>query len=126
MWNFCVFTVFDFCPTYRETPEPPGDGNSNFCLFCLFCGLKLLRDSLKAPALTGYVGDAQDLDELIANCQSLQRAQSTLAGSSAVQCGTNVARMEANRAIQIRAQRMQGPRGLVSVLEGGMTANECW
>ena len=25
----------NFCPSSRETPEPPGDGNSDF--FCLFC-----------------------------------------------------------------------------------------
>ena len=32
-WNFCVFTVFDLLSnTYRETPEPPGDGNSDFFL----------------------------------------------------------------------------------------------
>ena len=49
----------NFRPSYRETPEPPGDGNSNFFVFFVFCGLKLLRACLKAPALTGYVGDAQ-------------------------------------------------------------------
>ena len=47
----------------------------------------------------------------IANRQSLasvQRTQSTLATHSAVPRGTNVKRVDANRAIQIAAQRTQG------------------
>ena len=24
VWNFCVLQYLTFCPTYRETPEPPG------------------------------------------------------------------------------------------------------
>ena len=51
----------NFCPTYRETAEPPGDGNSDFLSIFVFCGLKLLRACLKAPALTGYIGDAQNI-----------------------------------------------------------------
>ena len=61
----CGISVFlqclNFCPTYRETPEPPGDGNSNYLSFFVICGLRLLRACLKAPALTGYVGDAQEM-----------------------------------------------------------------
>ena len=41
----------NFCPTSRETPEPPGMEIQSFCLF-VFCGHYLLRASLKAPALT--------------------------------------------------------------------------
>ena len=58
----CGISVFlqslNFCPTYPETPEPPGDGNSDLLSFFVFCGLKLLWACLKAPAFTGYVGDA--------------------------------------------------------------------
>ena len=39
---------------------------------------------------------------------SVQRTRSTLASHSAVPCGTNVKRMNANRAIRIAAQRTQG------------------
>ena len=39
---------------------------------------------------------------------SVQRTRSTLAGHSAVPRGTNVKRMNANRAIRIAAQRTQG------------------
>ena len=45
----------------------------------------------------------------------VQRTQSTLAGYSAVPCGTNGNRMNANRAIRITTQQTQGLRGLVSV-----------
>ena len=48
----------------------------------------------------------------IANRQSLaasvQRTRSTLASHSAILQGTDVKRMNANRAIRIAAQRMQG------------------
>ena len=55
---------------------------------------------------------------------SVQRTRSTLASHSAVARGTNVKRMNANRAIPIAAQRMQGVWGLISVFRGGdMTAN---
>ena len=58
----CRISVFlqslNFCPTSRETPEPPADGNSDFLSFFVFCGRRLLWVCLKAPALTGYVGDA--------------------------------------------------------------------
>ena len=57
MSNFCVFTVSEFLSHLRETPEPPGDGNSDFLSFFVFCGRKLLWACLKAPALTGYVRD---------------------------------------------------------------------
>ena len=39
---------------------------------------------------------------------SVQRTQSTLTGHSAVPRGTNTTRMNADRAIRIAAQRMQG------------------
>ena len=49
-----------FCPTSREAPEPPRDGNSDFLSFLSFVVVrrKLLWARLKAPALTGYVEDA--------------------------------------------------------------------
>ena len=37
-----------FYPTSRETPEPPGDKNSDFLFLFVCCGHKLLRASLKA------------------------------------------------------------------------------
>ena len=46
---------------------------------------------------------------------SVQRTQSTLANHSAVPCGTNVKRMNANRAMRIAAQRTQGLWGLIFV-----------
>ena len=39
---------------------------------------------------------------------SVQRTQSTLASHSAVPCGTNVKRMNANGAMRVAAQRTQG------------------
>ena len=39
---------------------------------------------------------------------SVQRTRSTLASHSAVPCGTNVKRMNANRVIRIMAERTQG------------------
>ena len=49
---------------------------------------------------------------------SVQRTRSTLASHSAIPHGTKVARMNANRAIRIAAQRMQVLRGLISVFRG--------
>ena len=49
---------------------------------------------------------------------SVQRTQSTLAGDSAVPRGTNAARMNANCAIRIAAQRTQGLWGPISVFWG--------
>ena len=46
---------------------------------------------------------------------SVQRTRSTLANQSAVPRGTNVKRMNANRAMRIAAQRTQGLWGLISV-----------
>ena len=46
---------------------------------------------------------------------SVQPTRSTLANHSAVPCGTNIKRMNANRAIWIAAQRTQGLWGLISV-----------
>ena len=46
---------------------------------------------------------------------SVQRTRSALANHSAVPRGTNVKRMNANRAIRIAAQRGQGLWGLISV-----------
>ena len=45
---------------------------------------------------------------------SVQRTRSTLAGHSAIPCGTNVELTNANRAIQIATQRTQGLRGPIS------------
>ena len=56
VWNFCAFTVFEFFHLPRNSRASRG---RKFPFFLFFCGLKLLRASLKAPALTGYVGDAQ-------------------------------------------------------------------
>ena len=49
---------------------------------------------------------------------SVQRTRPTLASHSAVPCGTNVKRMNANRGIRIAAQRTQGVRRLLSVFRG--------
>ena len=49
---------------------------------------------------------------------SVQRTLSTLAGHAAVPHGTNVKRMNTNRAIRTAEQRMQGLWGLVSVFWG--------
>ena len=49
---------------------------------------------------------------------SVQRTLSTLASHSAVPRGTNVKRVNANRAIQIAAQRTQGLWGLISLVWG--------
>ena len=45
---------------------------------------------------------------IASHAASVQRTRSTLAGHSAVPHGTNVKRMDANRAIRIAAQRTQG------------------
>ena len=51
--------------------------------------------------------------------------RSALASHSAVPCGTNVKRINANRAIRIAAQRTQGSvRTNFCVFEGDMTANK--
>ena len=55
---------------------------------------------------------------------SVQRTRSTLAGHPAGPRGTNTTPTNANRAIRITAQRMQGLRGPNSVFRGDMTANE--
>ena len=47
VWNFCVFTVFEFLP-HPPSPEPPGDRNSDFLSFVVFYGNKLLRACLNA------------------------------------------------------------------------------
>ena len=49
---------------------------------------------------------------------SVQRTRPTLASHSAVPRGTNVKRMNANRASRIAAQRTQGLWGLISVFRG--------
>ena len=58
----------NFCHTSRETPEPPGDGNSEFFVFFVnFLSFVAISCSglLKAPALTGYVGEAQRMPGLL-------------------------------------------------------------
>ena len=50
----------------------------------------------------GGILDGQDRQSPIA---SVQRTRPTLASHSAIPCGTNVKRMNANRAIRIAAQR---------------------
>ena len=56
---------------------------------------------------------------------SVQRTRSTLAGHSAVPRGTNTTPTNANRAIRIAMQRMQGLRGPNYVFLGEhMTAKE--
>ena len=62
-----------------------------------------------------YDLDGQNRQSPIA---SDQRTRSTLTGHSAIPCGTNVKRMNANRAIRIAAQRKQGLRGLISAFWG--------
>ena len=49
----------NFCPTYRGNSRASRGRKFQFFVFFVFCGLKLLRACLKAPALTGYVADAQ-------------------------------------------------------------------
>ena len=51
-----VFTVFELL---SHLPGNSRASRGRKFRFFVFCGLKLLRASLKAPALTGYVGDAQ-------------------------------------------------------------------
>ena len=34
-----LLQYLNFCPAYRETPEPPGDGNSDFLSFLSFVAL---------------------------------------------------------------------------------------
>ena len=58
MSNFCVFTVSEFLSHLPRNSRASGDGNSDFLSFFVFRGRKLLWACLKAPALTGYVGDA--------------------------------------------------------------------
>ena len=62
----------NFLPTSRETPEPPGKGNSDLFIFFAFCDPKLLKACLKVPALTGYVGHAQ-LENALTTSMSKQR-----------------------------------------------------
>ena len=53
-----VLTVFEFLSHLLRNSWASRDGNSGFGFFA-FCGQKLLWACLKAPTLTGYVGDAQ-------------------------------------------------------------------
>ena len=59
VWNFCVFTVFEFLSQLPRNSRASRGWKFQFFVFFVFCGLKLLRVCLKASALTGYVGDAQ-------------------------------------------------------------------
>ena len=56
VWNFCVFTVFEFLSHLPRNSRASRGRKFQFFVFFVFCGLKLLRACLKAPALTGYVG----------------------------------------------------------------------
>ena len=76
VWNFCDFAVFEvFVPPTEKLPSLLGTEIPVFYLF-VFCGLKLLRVCLKAPALTGYVRDAQYIQtstpEQFLQCNSMQ------------------------------------------------------
>ena len=57
--NFCVFTVFECLPHLPRNSRASRGRKFRFFAFSVFCGLKLLRACLKAPAFAGYVGDAQ-------------------------------------------------------------------
>ena len=59
VWNFCVFAVFEFLSHLPRNSRASRGRKFRFFVFFVFCGLKLLRACLKAPALTGYVEDAQ-------------------------------------------------------------------
>ena len=56
VWNFCVFTVFEFLSHLPRNSRASRGRKFQFFVFFVFCGLELLRACLKAPALTGYVG----------------------------------------------------------------------
>ena len=56
VWNFCVFTVFKFLP---QLPTNSRASWGRKFRFFAFCGHKLLKACLKAPGLTGYIGDPQ-------------------------------------------------------------------
>ena len=61
-WFLCVFAVFEFLFQLPRNSRASRDGNSDFLLFWgVFCGQKLLRACLMAPALMGYVGAAWDM-----------------------------------------------------------------
>ena len=64
VWNFCVFTVFEFLSHLPGNSRASRGRKFQFFVFFVFCGLKLLRACLKASALTGYVGDAQLISEI--------------------------------------------------------------
>ena len=65
VWSCCVFTVFEFLSHLPKTSRASRGRKFRFLGIFVFCGHKLLRASLKAPALTGYVGDAQQVPDLI-------------------------------------------------------------
>ena len=60
MSNFCVFTVSEFLPHLPRNSRASRGRKFRFVVsfFFVFCGRKLLWAGLKAPGLTGYVGDA--------------------------------------------------------------------
>ena len=79
-----------------------GGGSADF----IFMGAGIfltLRSELRVPSI-GH-SDGQNRQSPIA---SVQRTRSTLASHSAVPRGTNVKRVNTNRAIRIAAQRAQG------------------
>ena len=101
LWNF---SHCGFSEQSRGSPEvsPDLSGSSKFlgppqrsAPFLWEAGHHLITHNL----------DGQNRQSPIA---SVQRTQSTLASQSAVPCGTNVKRMNANRAIRTAGQRTQG------------------
>ena len=83
-------------------------------------GAHKIGAAISGPGITG--GNFMDIALEGQNRQSpiasVQRTRSTLASHSTVPRGTNVKRMNANRAIRIAAQRTQGLSGLISVFRG--------
>ena len=61
VWKCCVFTVFEFLSHLPRNSRASRGRKFQLFVFFVFCGLRLLRACLKAPALTGYVGDAQGI-----------------------------------------------------------------
>ena len=90
VWSFCVFTVFEFLShTYREAPLASRGRKFRFFVFFVFCGLKLLRACLMAPALTGYVGGAQVVivkPDIIAIISLINNHRRVIPSSSSLLC----------------------------------------
>ena len=117
------FQELGWSPRARKYPpkHPQDIPPKNFLVGLLFVpGPKVGDDS--AGSVTHYLRWAKSPKSPIAG---VQRTQSTLAIHSAVPRGTNVKRVNANRAIRIATQRTQGLWGLISVFWREIwTANE--